>query len=232
MGKNYELKIGDRVDLCVNDKDFYRADIQEMKDGKTIYVSVPTYRSILVNLHEEQLLNLYYCRDTGRYCVDVQIIRLGQIGNVPVAEMEIKSLPRKEQRRRAFRVPAAIKAIVCLPFDDSNDENIILPENSGDKEIAYTRDISETGVALVMGKPCGIGSKLLLELYLPTIPEKDQPLYIMAEVRRESYNAVKKTYQIGLQFLELNERTSSILSKYTLARQQQLIVQQRLVEGS
>lgn len=235
--KDDNFKVGDKIDMLLGAPPYYRTVIDDIIGETTVVVPIPTYRGITVAIHRDQDLQMFYYRPNGRFCVDARVTELHLDSDIRTAELVILSPPRKEQRRASYRVPARIKTVVCLPpppdgfFTEGLFAGYIRQLDDEQKEIAYTKGISETGVSIVMGTSYEPGDNILLEIYLPLSANHEAPFSIMSEVRRCHYDEVRKTYQVGLQFLDISEKTRTILSRYILTRQQQLLRQQRLIEG-
>jgi c-di-GMP-binding flagellar brake protein YcgR len=232
MRKNDDIRIGDRVDLYLNQPPYYRTVVDDILSDGALVVQIPTHRGLTVILRKEQELRIFYYRHNGRFSLDARVRKLNLGGNIRTVELERLSDCRKEQRRLAFRVPVNIRTNVCFPpeVDGGLDLSDMDQFAGGEREEVYTKDISETGLAIYLQKHCEPGMKVVLEVYLPFLPEWEQPMKVFAVIRQTRFDEVRKRYKAGLEFLEMTEKMRMMLSKYLLMQQQQLLKQQRLVE--
>ncbi|MDR0951766.1 MAG: PilZ domain-containing protein [Oscillospiraceae bacterium] len=219
--------IGDKIDIFRKNSPYYRTMVEYYADS-TIYAQLPTYKGVPIILHTDEELTAVFYRETGRYSVRVRVVTLNLEGNLKNIEFKIISSPEKEQRRHAYRFPVRMDAaIYSLPEKDG--EAFLVVDEERLIERVRTRDISETGVALLVGGNYAVGERYLLELDLKWPQPTSPPLLVVARVRRihESPTGYKNTL-VGLCFINGGARLAGLLGKYTLDMQRRQLQKRRI----
>ena len=231
MAKKDKIVIGDKIDLRIGNGPYYRTTVDEMSGNSTIFAAVPSYKGIPIILHIDQELRIFFYRKSGRFSVHAQVKGFTVSGEIRLIEIEIKSEPKKEQRRESFRVPTSIKAVLCVFSDPITlRAKKMLEADDTVKEVAEARNLSETGVGLKTKFDYNISEKVLLKLHLAWPHEDSAPIELLAEARRSEYDPIRDIYYVGFQFLNAGDEMRSHISKYLLVQQQKQIKQQKLVE--
>lgn len=228
MGVKHKMKVGDKIELVLDRPPYFRAQIEDIINEDSVIASMPTYRGTSVILRREQELTLYYYRPVGMMRHQVRVRQFYISGALKTVELEILNEPVREQRRISYRLNASIKVYVCSEFEDETVEANLSSDIDG---IYHTKNISETGAAIVMKQPLEAGMQLTLEIHLPDSSGRENIIKALAEVRQVAHDHIKKTYQHGLQFLEIENKHRELLAKYIFKEQAKQIKQQRLVEG-
>ena len=224
------LKIGDKVDLFLGEGPTYRTMLEDITEEGLLVVSAPIYRGIPIVLHKKQTMELYFYRQTGRYCIDAEAVGHDLSGQVKLIMLMVLSAPRKQQRRESFRCDTTLQAIVRHSTVGPFLENVFMDDEE-EQELVSTENISETGVSLLTKAQYKVGEKLYVRIALNPQNEDGVPMDIFCVVRRVSVvDSVRGTYSIGMQFLDASEEMRGTIAKYVLIEQQRQIKAKRLAE--
>jgi len=255
MSDDSVIGIGDRVELTRENDNVYKTKIEDMYGGGSYLVSVPSYGRVPMVLRPNDKILLAFYRESGRYIAPVRVIDVGNKDGIRYALLLMRSEPRRDQRREAFRVPVRLKVLIFedpeeTPADPEEapaspakapedpeeasagrDATPANPEETPVRpdETAGSRDISLTGIALTTRKAYPSGKHYLLEFNL-----NDQrgapPLIISARVVRSVPGFDRNTYDIGMHFHGQTNSVSVRLSRYMFTQQQKQLRLKRLVE--
>jgi len=229
------INVGDKVDLITTDGIPHRTLIEDIKRGGLLYVAVPNSGSISILIHVEEELVMTFYRESGRYSVNVKVLGFDWQDEMRFVYLVQLSEPEKDQRRKYYRLAVSLNVILC-EYIEAIEENMPMQEELAEAvalEIAGTKDISITGVALVTKHAYVPGDKYLLKLFFEdNLRKKAAPFVICAEVIRSDHERKNNTYRIGMCFFGQTKSMSDYLARYVLKQQQKQILQRRLVEGA
>ena len=226
-----KLKIGDRMDITLPSGRSFKSMIEDLSEEGYILLSTPLYRGIPIVLHLRQEVGLNFFREVGRYSFSGRVMGFRMDGEVRLIAFMPLSQPVRHQLRASFRLPAVLVAIIREnrfgPFPLHHS-----PDDEEEEETVKTIDISETGLAFKTKTEYLAGDRLYLRVTLGWPQADSPPIEAFALVRRvEALDMTSRVRQIGVEFINLDEDTRRLLSRYVIATQQQRLKQQRLVEG-
>jgi len=235
MQKDKLIIIGDTVDISsVEDGVPYRTTIHDILRGGMLCAMLPSSGGIRMKAHLNDELSLAFYRDSGRYTTRVRIVELEKKDDASFLYLAPLSEPEKDQRRKYYRLPVSLNVIVC-EYINNVEEDIIMREELAEAvalEIAGTKDISITGVALLTKRNYRLGDKYILKLFFENKPrERATPFIICAEVLRSEQERNNSSFRVGMHFFGQTQSMSEYLARYVLKQQQKQIMQRRLVEG-
>ncbi len=123
--------------------------------------------------------------------------RLAARGKVPLGRLRRFWLKSERRRAPRYRVnwPVRYQRVAATAINP-----------------AKSRDLSATGVALVVSERLEIGSRIQMEL---SLPNRSAPLMVTGQViwRREGPGADQRIFYIGVHFLGLQPETSKALTE-------------------
>ncbi|NLO47740.1 MAG: flagellar brake protein [Clostridiales bacterium] len=227
--KKQLIKIGDRVDLYLGTGPVYRTMLEDITNNKNLLVSVPIYKGMPVSFAKNQELQMYFYRTNGRYRANVKMVGYQHHDQLTFLELQVLSEPQKQQRRDSFRINEELKVVMSYIDNDLVFDRLNSSED--DREVAYSINISVTGIAVKTKKAYSVGDKVFMRIYLMWPDAEAEPLEIIGEIRQvDMINPLQKVYNIGIMFLYTSKEVSGNLSKYVMAREQKRLKQKRLVE--
>ena len=235
MQKDKMIVVGDNVDLISSDNGIpYRTVIEEIQRGGLLCMVVPSSGGFPMLIHVDEEILLAFYRESGRYTVRARVVAFDKRDELRFVYLVQLSEPVKDQRRKYYRLPVSLNAILCEYIDNIED---FIPKHEElaeavALEIAGTKDLSITGIALVTKHGYRPSEKYILKLFFEHKPrEKATPFVICAEVMRSEHELKSNLYRVGMRFFGQTQSMSEYLARYVLKQQQRQIVQRRLVEG-
>ncbi len=203
------LKIHPQTSMKIKDYTrVYKVRVEDITDD-TITVSAPVANGTIVPMRRGMRLILGISKEDALYGFYTEIIdRKG--GQVPVLIVKRSPTSRRIQRRRYVRIngeiPIEIK-VVKRP-DPAK------PMPKLDRNSIREKNISGGGMLMVTQESLERGTVLQILMEFPTGRVK-----VMGEVRRVQKNVETEEYEVGLAFLDLNEKDRDKVVKYVYNRQ-------------
>ena len=228
-----KLTLGEKIDLTVDGKSFYKTMIGDIFENGLIMVGAPIHRGKQMQFEVFDEVFLVFYRDTGRYFSQMRVVGFQEKDRVRYTMLEQMTEPVKDQRREFYRLPTSVEALL-YEYADGIEVSITLKEEVGElNKIADARakDISVTGIALITKRECLLSERYLIKLNFDEYRDKAPPLWACANVVRTELTLESGMYNLGMCFFGLTKDKSEFLSKYILTQQQKKIVQKKLVEG-
>lgn len=224
------LKIGDKMDITVENGRVYRTVLEDTEGGYLL-LSTPLFRGVPVIFHQGQEVGLSFFRQTGRFSVSARVQGFKVEGAVRLIVFDAYGQPIKKQLRNSYRLPCDLKGIIRPTINGPFPLNYT--QEDYDVEIdARLLDIGEMGLGLVCKTRFETGDRAYVRVYLEWPAPGAEPCSFFAEVMRcEIYERNTNMFRCGMQFIGLDEDTRKHISRFVLVRQQQMLRQQRLVEG-
>jgi len=233
MPEDYEILVGDKVDVIMDSDRACRTMIEDNIGNGLFLAGVPRYGGVQVRLREDEVIPVMFYRESGRYVVSMKVIGFEKRGEIHYVWLFQSSVPHRVQRRAGYRVPVRIK-VHLNKYIGSVDE---LMQESGDTagahapDIADSLDISVTGIAITSRKTYTPGEKYQLKLHFDDEQrEKTPPFILFAEVVRTLQGRNKGMQKVGMKFFGLTKSMDEFLARFVLVRQQQMLMQKRLVD--
>jgi c-di-GMP-binding flagellar brake protein YcgR len=228
------IVVGDKVELIGEKNRAYRTMIEEVTEKSLYLAGVPSQGGIPMLLHVNDIVPMVFYRESGRYVARMKVAGFEKVREVRYVLLLLTEEPQRDQRRGAFRLPARLKTLVCEYIDEIEKKLPIYTDIPGTVTVDTigSKDISVTGIALTTKRLYVPGEKYLLRLNLSESVESATPFYICAAVTRSLPGQVKDSFFVGMRYFGQTRTMNEALSKYVFTRQQKIIKQQRLVEGS
>lgn len=208
------LNLGEKLHLYILSGDRKRSpamvsQVMECPGDNIFIIAVPMLEGRLVPIHTNKEIRLAYYRDNGVYEFTAKVLgRSG--GKLPSLRVKALTAAVKSQRREYYRLNTVI------PVDI-----VIAPKREEEPQVVkcLTLDISAGGMRLASG--CGMkkDSPLTCEFEL-----SGKAFKIKAKVIRSTavYNEEYK-YEIGVQFVELDEKVRKEIIGYIFEQQIKMI---------
>ncbi len=124
---NYELTLGERIDVLMGDQR-YPSDVQGFSQDGELILSAPTYKSMTVPLVKGELLHLVYYREAGMFSFMAELISRFREGEMDLIKLKLKSPISKYQRRDFVRLDLLIPVSIRLLASRDNVERRSLDE--------------------------------------------------------------------------------------------------------
>ena len=236
MPRDTTLIVGDKIDLTIDGRNFYKSRIDDIDGHGFIMISAPLYRQTQMHLRILDELYMVYYRESGRYIVLVRVVDIYEKNGTDYPLLELLTDPEKDQRREHYRLPVSIVDTVLFEYTESNEILLTIKDEPDDLiklAEARAKDISVSGIALMTTKwVCEVGDRFILKLYLEGIQNSASSFCVCAKVMRSEVTAESGVYDVGMQFFGIPREKTDLLTKYIMTQQQKRILQQRLIEGN
>ena len=235
MSTDILIIVGDKVDLMLppDGEVPFRTTIEDIGADGVLWASFATSEDYPSTLGFNTEVDMVYYRHTGRYIARVKTVGFQIKGKVQYVLLTQMAEPVKDQRRKYYRLPVSLNALIC-EYNSSAEMGELAHEEPAEAvalEIAGTRDISITGVALVTKLEYTLGGKYILKLFFEENPkEPEKPFAICAEVVRLDYEEKSSTYRIGMRFFAQTQTMSEYLARYVLKQQQKQVMRRRFID--
>ena len=232
------IVIGDRIDLTIDGKRFYKARIDDITRQGFLLISSPIYRQAQLRLRIFDEVYIVYYRISGRYIVLARVVDILEKNDIYYPVLEVLTDPEKDQRREYYRLPVNSIDTALYEYTDGAELTLALREDTEASEEenrladARAKDISVAGIGLITTKwECKQDERYMLKLFFDGFKGNSPPFMVCARVVRSVLTSESGIYEVGMQMFGLTKNKTSFLSRYILSEQQKRIVQQRLVEG-
>lgn len=227
------ILVGDKIELVIEKGRPYKTMIEDMTGNGLYLVGIPSYGGVPMLLHAGDSVLMAFFRESGRYVTRMKVAGLEKRGEIRYAWLTQESKPRHLQRRDAYRLPENLKVIICEYTEKMEEKLPILQSVSGTDvlETVSSRDISVSGISLVVKREYKIGEKSLLKLYFRGQQDGSQLFIVCAEVVRLIPEHKKGLYCVGMRFFGQTGNMNENLARYVLNRQQIQIKKRKLMES-
>jgi len=213
------LKIAPPQQLTLKDYSrVYATRIEDM-DEDTITIGAPMEKGYVIPLRKGLKLILGVPKSDALYGFYAEVVER-KTGYVPLIVLKKSSLSRRIQRRKYVRISSAVSSEVKIlylpPAGGAPKGKPVLPAKITKSDLKE-KNISAGGMLLVCDKEIPKGTRLKIALNLP-----DGTLETRAEVVRVTKDKERKEFEIGTQFLNMEEKEKNRLLKYIYKRQVEL----------
>ena len=208
------LNLGEKLHLYVLAGDRKRSpvmvsQVMECPGGNIFIIAMPMLEGRLVPVQTNKEVRLAYYRDNGVYEFTAKVLgRSG--GKLPSLRVKALTEPVKSQRREYYRLNTVLPVnIVIEPRGEEGAQAVK----------CLSLDISAGGMRLASGRGLKKDSLLTCEMEL-----SGKAFKIKAKVIRSTavYNEEYK-YEIGVQFVELDEKVRKEIIGYIFEQQVKMI---------
>jgi len=219
------LKTGEKIGISLDGEHFYPTMLEDITEDKHLIVSVPLYRGIPIILKVGQQVQLFFFRENGRFCIDVQVEEIIMHGPLRLISLLPLSEPSRQQRRNAFRLRIGLSALIrsfngnTIPTDP-----FALNEELTPWEEVLTNNLSEAGVSLNSVVSRKIGDCLHIKITLDHAPDHLEQIELLGIIRHfQPIDYSGKQFRLGVKFLPYSENLRRIVARFVLNKQQQII---------
>ena len=236
------IAVGDKIEIVSDEGRSYKTMVEDMTGNGLFLVGMPSYERIPVIFHKGDAFTVHFSRESGIYATYMRVLGFEKKGEIRYIWLHQETRPRKYQRRGAYRLPVNLKVIVyehaetqageSLYAENTPDANpagenpaLIPPVPAVGKEpdaleTAGARDISVSGLALVVRREYEPNGKILLQPLFNEQTRASVPFIVGAEVVRSIPERHISRHCIGVKFIGQTNSMHDYLSKYVLAGQQ------------
>ena len=219
------LRIGERIGVSLDGEHLYPTLLEDITEDDHLIISVPLYRGIPIIMKVEQQIIIYFFRDNGRFCIDVQVEEIIMRGSLRLILLLPLSEPRKQQRRNSFRLRIGLTALIrpfgggTFPPDPFFSEDVLTPW-----EEVLTNNLSETGVSINSAIQHKIGDCLHMKITLDHARDHVEQIELLGIVRQlQTIEYLGTQYRLGLEFLPYSYSLRKIIATFVLKKQQQMM---------
>lgn len=201
------LEIGMKVTIEVqreNGEYFFPSKVEDIKLS-CVVLSMPMKRGRTFFVGIDEKINIYFSKRGSFYCIEGKV-EDKQYNPIPVITMYPLSPPYKKQKRSYYRLRVSLKIHIKLP----NSDNWIQ---------GYTRDVSAGGMKFSHFQVIEKGS--IIEVIIPDVLGETVLKAVVVRTEENSNRHIN-TYDIAIEFIEMDEQIRDKIVKYILARQREL----------
>jgi c-di-GMP-binding flagellar brake protein YcgR len=220
------LRLNDRLQIAIKGREeisaTYVSRVQNISSGDVV-IQWPNSRGVRAPLQENSLLRIYFIKKSEALEIDARVLNLTAYPHYLVL-IRCEGQPRKIQRRDYVRVPAMIDVRLTA--------RLAMLSATPEERAAYaitttTVDISGGGFNIHNSMPLEMDSLYDVKMNIPTL---EKPLSVTAKVVRvePALNRMKDTYyDIGFDFIMLEEPVRRQIVKYVFRFQQNMLARRR-----
>jgi len=199
----------------------YVSQLIDVIDHKTICVVAPMIEGRLKYLSNGLNIVIYFLNDKQDLLSFKAIVKgYRKIGPLETFDLTISGEFTKIQRRRFYRLDAALSSRYIV-----KDAHLLISDThefpkiaEADLKTAYTKNISGSGLCLVLEHPLEAGSILDITINL----DDTALIRVFAQVIR-SIAAPNKKYDVGMHYVKIIPRDSEILTKFIFQKQRLIL---------
>ena len=230
------IVVGDKVDLVTRTGKVYRTMIEDRLGNGPYLAGIPHRKGVHMFVAQDDDIYVVFYRESGRYIAHMKVVALEKRGEIRYMWLAQKSMAQKNQRREAFRLPVSFNVQIFDIVDEKKDKTAAKEKVKAIAlELASSRDLSVTGVALLTGRQYELEERYLLGLHLgktsanvisgtiATTTDEASVLNLTATVKRCIPWRTGNTFNTGMHFLGLTEAMSDGIARYVLTEQQRQI---------
>lgn len=181
--------------------------LEDIKEN-VLTIATPMLGGRLIPIRDNRVINVLFYRSDGIYEFEAQVIgRSG--GRIPSLKILALSPIQRNQRRDYFRLSTVRPVQVSIECNSGEEPSVLE---------YLTLDLSAGGMKLTGRRDIEKGCIIYCEIVLA-----DRPLKVKAKVQRNIavYNK-EYDYEIGIQFIELDEKVRSWIIGYIFEEQRKL----------
>lgn len=226
-----DLRLGERFDIIVGVRRCV-SDLQEITPEGTMVLSAPTFRGTPVLLDIGSTLVLVYYRVTGMFSCSVKVVDKRRNDGFSLIEVEISSPIKKYQRRDFVRFETTLSVAMTEVASAEKAKNMTpadIMKISYDRRLSFipqdldvrpasgiTLDISGGGARISSTKTFEVGAILECTFELD---EKTRITLMSRVLRGEETHADRYTFQMGVTFVGIDEKTRKTIIRYIFEEQ-------------
>lgn len=227
------IVIGDKIELAGEDDRIYKTMVEDMTGNGFFLIGVPSYGGIPLRMQTGDNYSVFFSRESGKYRTYMTVAGFEKRGHVRYAWLMQRSSPGIYQRREAFRLPVTMKVLIFEYDEDAGND----PQNQEgaigtvELETGSSKDISITGISLVVRRKFELRERVLLKPIFSGQPEPPAPFIVGAEVVRSIPESYRGRHCLGTQFFGQTKSMHEYLAKYVLTQQQKQIRQRKFLDS-
>ena len=244
------IVIGDKIEIIREQGQICKTMIEDLTGNGFFLAGMPTYGGMPVRLNTGDVLHVLFSRESGKFSVYMRLVGFEKREGIRYMWLLQATRPQLYQRRGAYRLPVNLKVQVFRHDDDDLSESqpqpqpqpqprvggdgVDPPETAAPEtavlETAGSKDLSVSGISLVVKRKYELHDKITLKLFFSDKPSEHPPLTIRAEVVRLVPESYRGRHCVGTRFFGHTRNMHEYLSRYVLTQQQNQIRQRRLIE--
>lgn len=204
---NSVLEIGMRVEIEVErdkQKILLPTKVEDF-EGDRFFLGMPFFEGKIFFLEAEETIKIYFAKNNSFYFVKAKVVEK-KYAPIPVIGVVLLGQPEKNQRRNYFRVQV-MRRIKIRPFDTDNWMK------------AFLIDLSASGALIYFGRQLEKGD--LIEIRLPLDSKEVDVKARVVRIEKDQLRHVHQ-YNIGVQFIEIDDQQRDDIIKFVLAEQRKL----------
>lgn len=214
------IKIGEKLDIVIKNKvskgeGMPVSQVMESCGSNEFIVAMPICKGELIPLHIGEEIKLLYYRRNGIYSFWAKVVDRRK-GKLPWMKIRALSEPQKTQRRDYYRLEMVFRVKVHYnpksETQQSENEQLVSMK-------CFTLDISAGGLRLASNIELQKDDLIVCEIALP-----DKTFSVNGKVIRSIavYN-LEYQFEIGVQFIGLDEKTRLWLINFIFEEERKLI---------
>ncbi|HEY5585377.1 MAG TPA: flagellar brake protein [Ruminiclostridium sp.] len=222
------IRIGTKLEIEIpstsRTNDFtssYVSQLIDVIDHKTICVVAPMIEGRLKYLSNGSNIAIYFLNDKQDLLNFSAVVKgYRKIGPLETFDITITGDITKIQRRRFYRLDVALSSQYIVKDAQLliSNKHEFSKTDEADLKTAYTKNISGSGLCLVLDQPLEAGSTLDITINL----DDTALIKVSAQVIR-SITAPNKKYEVGMHYVKITPRDLEILTKFIFQKQRLIL---------
>lgn len=220
------VKPGDRVEMNLKVKEgekskFYITTVYDVLSDNIIQIQMPIQNRKIILLPEDSVYHLYFSTKEGMLGCEAKVTERYKSDNIYLAEMELTSALRKNQRREYYRLDCAIKMQCRILKEAVKEEDLreMLQEvkyvnQELSMEPGVIVDISGGGIRFIGPKAYEPQSILTVSFYLDVEGEVKNFSVAGKVLRSMPFQKLKGKFENRLEFTEISDLEREDIVKY------------------
>jgi c-di-GMP-binding flagellar brake protein YcgR len=221
LGTKLEIEIPEYNKNSTSQSSGYISQLLDIIDAKTIIIAAPMSEGRLKYLSGNMKVVVNFLNERQELmCFKAAVKGNRKLGPLEAFELSVISEFEKIQRRSHYRLDVAL----CCHYITT--EQKLLPNEipafkklpEADLKKAYTKNISGSGLCLILDEPLDSGITADIDIELEGMAN----IRLIAEVIR-SIKVQNKKYEVGMNFAYITPQNSNILTKFIFEKQRLML---------
>ena len=208
------LNAGDHVYCLINGKLSFSTIVSEILPDGSLYAERPIVRGKLLPCESGDSVDVFFYRDQGIYTFSATLTRCFVQYQVPMMHFRVTSGMVHRQRRRYNRLAKNLPVSVRINVDENNQVHSIDVQ-------AETLDISAGGSRIRLPAPVSCDTPMQCRIRLTDTKQITLDSVVVHVIGQE--DAEDQSFQVGVRFENMNDRTKRSLAGYIFEEQRRQI---------
>lgn len=221
IGTKFEIEIPDYTKRNDESSTSYISQLLDIVDDKNISIVAPMHEGRLKFLSSNTKIVVYYLNSRqDLFCFNAIVKGHKKIGPLDMFDLTIVGDFTKIQRRRYYRLDVTLDCQYKVETEQliSSDNLTFSKEPPADLKNGYIKNISGSGLCLVLEEPLHIGSVLDITINL----DESALIRVFAQIVR-IISIQGKKHELGMHFVKIEKHDADTLNRFIFEKQRILL---------